>query len=181
LFAAKTKTKTKPKKDPNIRMTVSPGAGNTIALRVQDLFNAGEITTLNGVRQNGVFGKQGIVKREKDLSWVDDLMPFLYTIHSTISKGNPLPAYFLFFGETPNPVQNRDALYDPSGTKVFLEYNSGPWFNANLALERLDKFIDEAIGMSLDITTRGVLLVDHKKKPYFLPLIRFAVGAILRI
>jgi hypothetical protein len=62
-------------------------------------------------------------------------------VHSTIAKGNPLPAYFLFFGETPNPVKSHTNMMDKSGKKVFLEYNSGPWFNANLVLERTEKFI----------------------------------------
>jgi len=80
------------------------------------LFNAGEIITQDGMRMNGIFGKQGIVKREKDLQIIDDLMPFLYIIHTCISKEHPFPAYMLFFSETPNPVSNINNLRDASGS-----------------------------------------------------------------
>lgn len=58
----------------------------------------------NGVRLNGIFGKQEIVKREDDLKDIDDLMPFLYILNHSLTSNSPLPVYFLFFGETPNPV-----------------------------------------------------------------------------
>jgi hypothetical protein len=48
-------------------------AGNTTTLRVEELFNAGEIIAENGVRLNGIFGQQGMVKREEELRDVDDL------------------------------------------------------------------------------------------------------------
>lgn len=62
------------------------------------------------------------------------VVPFLYILNSTIRRNLPLPAYFLFFGETPNPVAGRRA----DDNCVYLEYNSGPWFNANVTLARLE-------------------------------------------
>jgi len=135
-------------------------------LRVEDLFNGGIVEAKAGVRFNGIFGKQGNVKREKDLRDVDDLMPFLYILNHSIHKGNPLPAYFLMFGESPNPVTMK-----ANRPTVILEYNSGPWFNANIALARCEKFLDEAIGMSLDVTPLGIIVVDKNKKSHFIPVI----------
>eukprot|EP01112_Ceratiomyxa_fruticulosa_P021100 TRINITY_DN7345_c0_g1_i1.p1 TRINITY_DN7345_c0_g1~~TRINITY_DN7345_c0_g1_i1.p1 ORF type:complete len:735 (-),score=142.01 TRINITY_DN7345_c0_g1_i1:112-2316(-) len=215
-------------------------AGNTIQLRVEDLFNGGELLSKNGVRLNGIFGKQEIVKREDDLKDIDDLMPFLYILNHSLTSNSPLPVYFLFFGETPNPVvgigvhstpvshshhpkTNLDSLdryserysfskmrtssmanfggmsgsgsLNSSGSsnnvfvtgidgversekdKIFLEYNSGPWYNANLVLERCQKFMDEAIGMSLDIVLPtstipgGVIVVDSDNKAHMIPIL----------
>jgi hypothetical protein len=67
---------------------------------------------------------------------VDDLMPFLYILNHTIGKGNPLPVYFLFFGETPNPITG---VPDPHTKCILLQENSGPWYNANVALARCEK------------------------------------------
>jgi len=40
-------------------------AGNTILIRVEDLLNGGEILVKDGIRLNGVFGKQGMLRREQ--------------------------------------------------------------------------------------------------------------------
>jgi hypothetical protein len=141
-------------------------AGNTIAVHVTNLFNAGQILAENGVRLNGVFGKQGTIKRESELSTVDDLMPFLYILNHTLHKENPLPTYFLFFGETPNPVTGI-----LSQNRVLLEENSGPWFNANIVLARAAKFLKEATDMSLDVTELGVIVVDHHDQAHIIPVI----------
>lgn len=128
-------------------------AGSSIALSVQDLFNGGEVRCEGGVRLNGIFGKQGIVRTVEDLSTLNDLMPFMYITTSSLTHGHPLAAYYLFFGETPNPVSipsrdARNAAMDqhgqPRSGRLFLEHNSGPWFNAKLILERTQKFMDEA-------------------------------------
>jgi len=146
-------------------------AGNSIYLRVEDLFNGGEILTKDGVRLNGIFGKQGTIKRDVELQGVDDLMPFLYVLNHSLHKGNPLPAYFLFFGETPNPVMDVGQKAMKIGDRVFLQFNSGPWFNANIALMRMEKFLDEAVGMSLDVTPLGIIVVDKHKRSQIIPVV----------
>lgn len=66
-------------------------AGNTIELRVENLFNGGEIRAENGVRLNGIFGVQVLIKRETEVPLIDDLMPFLYILNSSLKKKTPLP------------------------------------------------------------------------------------------
>jgi hypothetical protein len=97
---------------------------------------------------------------------VDDLMPFLYVVNHTITKKNPLPAYLLFFGETPNPVTTSTDM-----ACVNLDFNCGSWFNANLVLHRCEKFLSEAIEMSLDVTPLGIIVIDHSGTPTFIPVI----------
>lgn len=100
-------------------------------------------------------------------------MPFLYIKNYTLRNDFELPAYFLFFGETPNPVllnQDPQKVMD----RVLLDYNSGPWFNSNLVLQRCKKFLKEAVLMSLDVSfdPAGIIVVDNKeKKPHFIPMV----------
>lgn len=147
-------------------------AGNSTTLRTQDLFNGRTVDCENGRRMNGIFGKQGLIRSERDLETVDDLMPFLYIKNYTIRNNYPLPAYFLFFGETPNPVLLNQ---DPQNVKdkVLLDFNSGPWFNSSLVLQRCRKFINEAVSMSLDVSLdpAGIIVVDQNKKSHFIPVI----------
>jgi hypothetical protein len=149
---------------------------------VQDLFNGGEVKCRDGVRLNGIFGKQGIVRTEEDLAALNDLMPFMYITTTSLNHNYDLPVYYLFFGETPNPVSIpsrdvRNAALDGRSSgrpgRLFLEHNSGPWFNAKLILERTKKFMDEAAAMCLECTQNppGVILTDHEGKPHFVPLI----------
>lgn len=154
-------------------------AGSSIAMFVQDLFNGGEVRCEGGVRLNGIFGKQGIVRTEEDLLALNDLMPFMYIIASSMNHGFELPVYYLFFGETPNPVTlpSRNAHLEGKTSarhgRVFLEHNSGPWFNAKLILARMQKFMDEAAAMCLEVTTHppGVIVCDDEGKPHFVPVI----------
>lgn len=159
-------------------------AGSSIALQAQDLFNGGEVRCSDGVRKNGIFGKQGIVRTDADLSSLNDLMPFMYIIATSLNHKFDLPVYYLFFGETPNPVSipsrdERNAALDllssssSRSTRIFLENNSGPWFNAKLILERSKKFMSEAQEMCLEVThdPDGVLFVDEDGKTWFVPVI----------
>lgn len=70
-------------------------AGNTIELKVENLFNGGEIKAENGVRLNGIFGLQVLIKRENEVPLVDDLMPFLYILNSALKKKTLLPGISL--------------------------------------------------------------------------------------
>lgn len=158
-------------------------AGSSIAMFVQDLFNGGDVRCEGGVRLNGIFGKQGIVRTEQDILALNDLMPFMYIVASSMNHGFELPVYYLFFGETPNPVtlpsrdvrnaQMEDKSDAPRHGRVFLEHNSGPWFNAKLILARMQKFMDEAAAMCLEVTTNppGVIVCDDQGKPHFVPVI----------
>jgi len=149
---------------------------------VQDLFNGGDVRTQDGVRLNGIFGKQGIVRTEEDLTALNDLMPFMYITATSLNHKFELPVYYLFFGETPNPVSvpsrdARNAALDGSSVsrtgRLFLEHNSGPWFNAKLILERTQKFMNEAEEMCLETTQfpPGVIMCDELGKPHFIPVI----------
>lgn len=158
-------------------------AGSSIAMSVQDLFNGGQIHCKDGVRLNGIFGKQGIVRTTEDLSTLNDLMPFMYITTTSLNHGYPLPVHYCFFGETPNPVTipSRDARnadidrsHHPTRQgRLFLEHNSGPWFNAKLILERTQKFMNEALSMCLEVTQNppGVILTDNDGKPHFMPVL----------
>ena len=157
-------------------------AGSTIAMLVQDLFNGGETRCKDGVRMNGIFGKQGVVRTEEDLQACNDLMPFMYIMATSFNHHFDLPVYYLFFGETPNPVSipsrdTRNAALDGRdshrGGRFFLEHNSGPWFNAKIILERSAKFMAEAAEMCLEVTQEpaGVILADLEGKPHFVPVI----------
>lgn len=157
-------------------------AGSSIAMFVQDLFNGGDVQCKDGVRLNGIFGKQGVVRTEADLDSLNDLMPFMYIISNSLNHGFDLPVYFLFFGETPNPVSahSREARANAEGRnthvrsgRVFLEHNSGPWFNAKLILARMQKFMEEAAMMCLEVTQNppGVIICNEGGKPNFIPVI----------
>ena len=153
-------------------------AGSSIALFVQDLFNGGDVQCKDGVRLNGIFGKQGIVRTEADLATLNDLMPFMYIISTSMNHGFSLPVYFLFFGETPNPVSVHSHPERSPGDRqktgrVFLENNSGPWFNAKLILARMQKFMDDAGMMCLEVIQHppGVIFCDGDGKPRFVPVI----------
>lgn len=158
-------------------------AGSSIAMFVQDLFNGGEVQCKDGVRLNGIFGKQGVVRTEQDLDSLNDLMPFMYIISNSLNHGFDLPNYFLFFGETPNPVASHSREHARTGDehrnpsvrsgRVFLEHNSGPWFNAKIILARMNKFMDEAAMMCLEVTHNppGVIICNDDGKPNFIPVI----------